>query len=286
MTAETIRTPVSAWRPGFGWKHVRFGWYLTGALFAFLLFSSASWVGTMATDTFAYWSADPPLYDVPLGTLGAYAYSPAFYQIVAPFQGLDWTAFAWLWMALNLGTAIWLGPVALAFPGTAIELYHGNIHLLMAAAIVLGFRHPWTWAFILLTKVTPGIGMLWFAVRREWRSLAIALGATALIVSVSFALMPQAWFEWFGYLSRSKGIPFGPPLWLRLPLAAAVVIWGARTDRRWTVAVAAFLALPNPWWTALAVLGAALASDRLQDRRPAADERDREGGRAGVGRAA
>ena len=43
-------------------------------------------------------------------------------------------------------------------------------------AIVLGFRWPFTWAFVLLTKVTPGVGLLWFAVRREWRSLAIALG--------------------------------------------------------------------------------------------------------------
>ncbi len=46
----------------------------------------------------------------------------------------------------------------------------------MAAAIALGFRYPATWAFVLLAKVTPGIGLLWFLVRREWRNLAIALG--------------------------------------------------------------------------------------------------------------
>ena len=65
------------------------------------------------------------------------------------------------------------------------EILIGNIHLLLAAAIVLGFRWPGTWAFVLLTKVTPGVGLLWFAVRREWRSLGIALGATAAIVAVS-----------------------------------------------------------------------------------------------------
>ena len=35
----------------------------------------------------------------------------------------------------------------LAFPPVAIELYHGNIHLLIAVAIVLGFRFPAAWAF-------------------------------------------------------------------------------------------------------------------------------------------
>ncbi len=61
----------------------------------------------------------------------------------------------------------------------------GNVHMLLALAIVLGFRWPATWSFVLLTKVTPGIGLLWFAVRREWRSLAIALGATAVLVTLS-----------------------------------------------------------------------------------------------------
>ena len=55
-----------------------------------------------------------------------------------------------------------------AFPPVALELYHGNVHLLIAAAIALGFSYPWTWSFVLLTKVTPGLALVWFAVRREW----------------------------------------------------------------------------------------------------------------------
>ena len=51
-----------------------------------------------------------------------------------------------------------------------VELAGGNISLLLAVAIVVGFRWPAAWAFVLLTKVTPGIGLLWFVVRREWRS--------------------------------------------------------------------------------------------------------------------
>lgn len=269
---ETTKAPALTWRTGSWAKPLRLGWYVMGAAFAAYLLWIGTTVQTFGIDSFSYWSASPPLYDGQLGGFGTFPYSPAFYQLVQPFQSLNWVAFAWLWAALGIGTGIFLGPIALANPGTALDVYHGNIHLFMAAAIVLGFRHPWTWAFILLTKVTPGIGLLWFAARREWRSLAIALGATVAVVAVSFALAPSLWFDWAGFLLVAKS-PFGPPLWMRLPFAIALVIWGARTDRRWTVPVAAMIALPNPWWTALAMLGAV---PLLWLDRP---ERDRQRGR-------
>jgi hypothetical protein len=59
-----------------------------------------------------------------------------------------------------------------------MELAGGNIEILIAVAIVVGFRWPAAWSFVLLTKVTPGVGLLWFAVRREWNQLATALVAT------------------------------------------------------------------------------------------------------------
>jgi hypothetical protein len=34
----------------------------------------------------------------------------------------------------------------------------------------------------------------------------------------------------------------------------AVVVWGARTDRRWTVPVAAMLALPALWYGGISML--------------------------------
>jgi hypothetical protein len=125
-------------------------------------------------------------------------------------------------------------------------------------------RYPATWAFVLLTKVTPGVGVLWFAARREWRNLAIALGATALIVAVSFALAPSLWSAWFTALTTLQGQAAGEipiPLIVRLPIAAAVVWWGAVTDRRWAVPVAAVIATPVLWigWPAwLVVLFAVL----------------------------
>jgi hypothetical protein len=43
---------------------------------------------------------------------------------------------------------------------------------------------------------------------------------------------------------------------LRLAVAAALIIWGARTDRRWVVPVATVLAMPVLWITSPAVLAA------------------------------
>jgi hypothetical protein len=117
---------------------------------------------------------------------------------------------------------------------------------------------------VLLTKITPGIGLLWFVVRREWRSLAAALAGTAAIVAASFALTPDAWFAWGEVLSRVAGregtwaaVPI--PFVVRLPFAIAVVVWGAWTGRRWTVPVAGMLALPALWYGGLAMLLAVIA---------------------------
>jgi hypothetical protein len=39
----------------------------------------------------------------------------------------------------------------------------------------------------------------------------------------------------------------------------AVVVWGARTDRRWTVPVAGMIALPALWYGSLTMLLAVVA---------------------------
>ena len=57
------------------------------------------------------------------------------------------------------------------------------------------------------------------------------------------------------------------PLWVRLPAAVAIVVWGARTDRRWTVPVAAMLALPALWYGGISMLLAVIPLlDRDRDR--------------------
>ena len=195
-------------------------------------------------------------------TIGAYPYSPAFAQLVYPLNLLPWTWFVAAWTALLIG-AVWLltGRTLFLFGMLigAMEIAGGNISLLLAAAIVLGFRYPFTWAFILLTKITPGVGLLWFVVRREWRQLAIALGATAGVVAVSFVLMPQNWMAWIDLLLANTGkggtwaaIPI--PLVVRGPIGVALIIWGAPRNQRWVVPVGTMLALPALWYGSLSML--------------------------------
>ena len=147
------------------------------------------------------------------------------------------------------------------------ELIGGNVTLLIGLAIVAGFRWPGLWSFVLLTKVTPGIGLLWFAVRREWGSLWIALAATVAIVLVSTVAAPAAWREWFAVLAQNVGSPVTsgslpiPPL-VRFPIAIALIVWGARTDRRWVLPVAALLSLPVIWYGSLSLLVAVIPLSR------------------------
>jgi hypothetical protein len=49
------------------------------------------------------------------------------------------------------------------------------------------------------------------------------------------------------------------PFVVRLPVAIAVVVWGAWTGRRWTVPVASMLALPALWYGGLSMLLAVIA---------------------------
>ncbi len=196
----------------------------------------------------------------------AYVYSPAFLQLVSPLTALPWQAFMAVWTAILVGAVRFLtGPrllvAGLLFPFALMEVAGGNVSLLLAAAIVIGFRWPAAWALVLLTKITPGIGLLWFAVRREWRSLAIALGATAAIALVSFVLLPVQWRTWIDVVIRNAtagragtwaSVPV--PLGIRLPIAIVLVVWGARTDRHWTVPVASMVALPALWYGGISML--------------------------------
>jgi hypothetical protein len=238
------------------------------AMWVLIVVFSEPWGRLWGTgqDARCYWQAtlaDPYLHSDWNDPI-AYVYSPAFLQLVSPLTALPWQAFMAVWTALLIGAVRFLaGPRLLAagllFPFTAMEVAGGNVSLLLAAAIVVGFRWPAAWALVLLTKITPGVGLLWFAIRREWRSLAIALGATLTIAALSAVVMPAAWRQWLDVIVANAGkggtwasVPV--PLWVRLPAAVALLVWGARTDRRWTVPVASMLALPALWYGGISML--------------------------------
>jgi hypothetical protein len=234
-------------------------------------------------DAYAYWAIDlADLYGRSFQNtsgFGAFRYTPAVGQAFSFFGALPWEVFFVGWFVAMVAALFWMtGRNALllvAFPPIALELYHGNVHLFMAAAIVLGFRWPATWAFVVLTKVTPGIGLLWFAARREWRSLALALGVTAAIAGLSFLAAPHLWREYYVTMvdnllyDAGRPYPLLVPLPIRLAIAAALVVYGARTNRRWLVPVAATIALPIIWWHGLSMLVAAVALWRADQPDPA-----------------
>ena len=236
-------------------------------------------------DSYAYWQVDPfHPYEAALGTAGSFTYSPAFALLLAPVHALPFWLFFALWDGFLVATLVWLtGRYALlwlVFLPVTVELYHANIHLLLAAVCVLGFEYPALWSFGLLTKVTPGVSLIWFLVRREWRSLGVALGATVAIAAVSFVVAPTAWFDWASFLATSSSTGatendwyqfLVPALWLRLPAAAALVAWGGLTNRRWTVAVATMVAMPVLWITSPAILVAVPRLLRPAREAPAAE---------------
>ena len=210
-------------------------------------------------------------------TIGAYPYSPAFAQLVYPLDLLPWPAFVGAWTVILLG-AVWLltGPewFLLGLAVGAMEIAGGNVSLVLALAMVAGFRYPWTWSLVLLTKITPGVGLLWFALRREWRQLAIALGSTAAVVAVSYLLMPGAWRDWISLLASNTGkggtwaaVPI--PLLVRGPIGVALIAWGARRNQRWTVPVGAMLALPALWYGSLSIMLAVIPLTTDEERRRA-----------------
>ena len=256
------------------------GRLLTAAAIGFIV---AVWAvlnldGRYFRDAMAYWAFDyDDLYGSgQVGVMSTYLYSPAFAQVMAPLSLLPWVAFAGLWSGINLAALTWMaGPriaaLLLLIPGSPVadEISTGNLHLLLAAAVVLGFRSASAWALPLLTKVTPGIGLLWFAGRRAWRPLFVAIGTTATIGVVSFLLAPHQWFAWIDLLRRSSEVPvvggvavIPGPLALRLAVAAMVALYAGWTNRRWLAPLPLVLALPVPWSSGLSVLVAMIPLGR------------------------
>lgn len=223
-------------------------------------------------DARAYWAAplDDPYEPGSVGHESAYLYSPAFLVALSPLRALPWPIFLALWTAGLLAVLFWLARPLLFLPLMLLalpEIWGGNITILLAAAVVLGFSRSAAWAVPLLTKVTPGLGVLWFGVRREWLKFAIAMAATAAIIAVTAVLTPGLWSEWFALLTSSAGSSTVPgsvpiPLLARLPIAIAVICYAAWRGQRWLLPIGVLLAMPVIWWGSLAILTACVALKR------------------------
>jgi hypothetical protein len=226
------------------------------------------------SDAGTYWEAghSAHYYGAIWSAQDAYVYPPPLAQIAG---ALPWEAFILLWMTL-VGASFWycarwtavpviaiavvqlllFGPGLLASP-VALAVV-GNAQVVVLACVVVGTRHGSAWAPAILTKIAPAIGWLWLLVRRERRTLAIAAGVTGVAAVVSIALAPAAWADYAGFVASNWAaqnyVPtIGVPLWIRVPTATILLVWGARTDRVWTVPLAV-------GWSALTVYEAGLTT--------------------------
>ena len=232
-------------------------------------------------DANTYWSASRgPMYsdDYVLWTRG-YSYPPPFAQLFALVSWPPYEIFRWIWLGVALLAYTWLlrpvrPVVAIPLIFAAWVLCADNLYWILALVAVFSFRFPSLWAVPLLTKITPGVGVLWFPVRGEWRSFAIALASTALVAGVSVLIVPELWAQWLSLMLRQDIGGTGttnffltvPPLTLRVAVAAVLVAWGARTDRRWVIPVSMLIAQPD---IAFSTFGVLAAIPRLRQPEPA-----------------
>ncbi len=247
------------------WRHLL---TMVGIGMAAITFMSLTQGGGNPVDAYNYWHVDLA-HPYATGEF-QFVYSPIAAQALAPFRAMTFTAFVAMIRLIDLAALVLLAgpatPFALLLPPVATEINAANINLPVGLAIVAAFRWPWLWALPWLTKITPGVAVMWFAFRREWRSFAIAMGTTAGLVAVSFVADPTLWRQYAEYLASVSGTvpgwPFPYPIWPRLALAVALVFWGARTNRRWTVPAAALLAMPRLYFLSPALLLAILPTLR------------------------
>ncbi|MBF6605813.1 MAG: DUF2029 domain-containing protein [Chloroflexi bacterium] len=223
----------------------------------------------------------------------AYVYPPPLAQIVELIHPIGYglfvaslmvTLFCALWYCARKWSLLFVVGWLIAWrfivvaPGAVVDaVLLGNVQVLVAAALVAGYRWPALYSFGILTKLAPVLGLVWFAVRREWRQLAIAVTVTLIVGLASFLVDPGAWWRWLAFAETNASVsplPLVPvPFAIRLLMSLGLIIWGARTDRYWTVPIGVGWSLPAlyDWWFLSIWIGAIAA--RQVTRRNVAHQR-------------
>lgn len=280
---EPVGTHAQAWGFESRWpdftRVALVGVWLLALLAAAVAIYRGVTEGNLGDDAHAYWLAvqGDLTYDRAPGQDDAYLYSPAFALLITPLGWLPYPAFLTIWIAINAAALIWLlvrVRLRWAVPFFLLcmpELVVGNVFILIGVCVALGLRWPAAWAFPLLTKVTAGVGLLWFVFRLQWRPLAIALGTALAVVGVTAVFTPGAWMDWFAFLAEyNDGSQDGRiGFVIRLVLAVAIMWWGARSGRTWVIAVAVLAATPVVNLMAFSILASVprLAEQRMAPMR-------------------
>jgi|GEM_PF-1654809 len=232
------------------------GWVLGVGVFVYLTASNGGLV--VGGDLDAYLRAGDdlvagdPVYIDQIGEVGAFNYAPPWAVL---FGALSWVPDMVMQLGLMLlsllsiryvaGSWLWSGLVLL-YPVSVMVLMAGNIEFLIAAAVVLaahGRAEPLT--FMALAKISPILGVP----PARWRQ-AVAVLAVSLLVTLPWL---HLWPEWIEYLLRqpsSIDLHIGPPWYLRLPFALALLL----LRRPWASALAVIVAMPLLWLGTLVIL--------------------------------
>jgi hypothetical protein len=233
-------------------------------------------------DNFAYWLAGQRLAaGLPVYVSGeaafapyAYHYPPPLAQVLAPLT-LVIPALAYLvaYRALELlvtwdlaGRRLLPMLALIAVLPVAVELRFENVHLLVALCIVVGLRRwPWLFAVGAVVKLSPGLGIVYLALRRRWRDAVLASVLMLVIAGVSWALGADLWRAWLdSVLGRADmvGNSLLPvPYAVRAAAGLALAVAGGAIGRRGgELLLVAGITVANPGlaMNGLAVLAAAL----------------------------
>ena len=204
----------------------------------------------------------------------AYHYPPPLAQILGPITlVVPAVAFAAIYRGLML-LALWdlagrsmLKMLALlAFVPVAYALRIENVELFMAIGVVLALRR-WPWLFTIgaLIKVSPGLGLVYLALRRRWRDLWLSVLVGAVILGVSLALAPDLWRAWLDAITGRADmvgnsvipVPYSVRAIAGFVLAIVAGLIGRRTGELLLV-VAITIANPGLSLQGFAVLAAAI----------------------------
>lgn len=197
-----------------------------------------------------------PVYTTGVAEGLAFLYSPVWAVLFAAISWLPgWLLQAGI-MALDVAAlrytlGSWLGVGLFAwYPLVWFEFSSGNIDLLIAAAIVMAWKHSAVpLAAVSFAKVSPALALDWRR-RREFTIAVVVL----LAITLPWAGL---WIEYVQFLARQpsvSGTVIAIPWWFRLPLALLLLI----PRRPWTSALAAVVAVPTWYWYTTVILIAPL----------------------------
>jgi hypothetical protein len=233
-------------------------------------------------DNLAYWiaaerlMAGQPIYATGSAAFEPYAYHypPPLAQFLAPFTlFMSAPVYVIAYRGLLLLTTwdlagrrmLWMLAL-IAFIPVAVQLRFENVDLFVAAAIVFGLgRWPWAFAVVAVIKISPGLGVVYFALRRRWRDAALAAAVGIAIVAVSFVLDPSLWEAFFdaviGRAGASGNSLVPVPYVVRAVIGFGLVVAGGFIGRRngeLLLVAGVTAANPNLTLAGFAVLAAAV----------------------------